>query len=838
MKQRLLALLLAATLALTPVSALAAEPGESEETAPAAEEMLFDTQEAAQPEESTRYTLGPGGVYEDGALLIPTEQTFAALAEIDGNLYGITESEEWVLLQGTLSVEALRLDASSTESTIFNFCLDDLNLNIAAACGVLANIYSESSFNPRASVIDSNGLESFGLCQWNGSRLNDLKTYCSDNDLNYQTLDAQLAFLKYELMGSEKSTYSKLRDVDETEEGAYKAGYDWARYFERCASRYYESRAERARDIYWPKYQDSISGGIRYETINAEVELRKGKTFYVYSEPGADDYYTMIDGGVTLMVGRSARLRNGKIWYEVRARINNKNRWVWIEQDNNMTIVFQTTVTFDPNGNGAEVSPTSAVVSEGEVYGTLPEPSWSGYTFEGWYTLAEGGSLVTAKTIVPTSEDHYLFAHWTDNNLVKYAVTGGYLTFDKENNSIVECDMSVTAAVIPTRISGLKVLRIENSAFKDHNALTFLKMEEGVTNLGGSAFRGCQNLKTVSIPYTLKSLGYGSFAECSSLETVYYASAQGDFNRISNSGANEPFYAASIVYNSTGPDQPDPVDPDPVIPDPVDPDPVDPDPVEPDPPLPEIDMVAATAYVQRCYREVLGREGELEGISTWVNELAKGVSAGRIVLEFFRSEEFRLQNLSNEEIVRRCYAAMLGRAPDPEGLVNWVGWLERGYTPAWLCDNFVQSAEFQNICETYGLSAGTLGLGAHELNRNVTAFVERCYREALSREPDTAGLDNWCLALLSGSLTPERVAFGFVFSDEVTQKNLFNSQFMTMLYHMMMNREPDLGGIMNWVYALDVGEAAGRSRSEVRQEAYGLFAQSEEFQNIVASFGL
>ena len=32
------------------------------------------------------------------------------------------------------------------------------------------------------------------------------------------------------------------------------AGYNWAKYFERCNSVYFEGRAKRARDVYWAKY--------------------------------------------------------------------------------------------------------------------------------------------------------------------------------------------------------------------------------------------------------------------------------------------------------------------------------------------------------------------------------------------------------------------------------------------------------------------------------------------------------------------------------------------------------------------------------------------------------
>ena len=70
------------------------------------------------------------------------------------------------------------------------------------------------------------------------------------------------------------------------------------------------------------------------------------------------------------------------------------------------------TVTLNPNGSGAAVSKTSITVTKNNKYGTLPTPSRKGYTFQGWYTKASGGSKVTADTKVTASQKHTLYAHW------------------------------------------------------------------------------------------------------------------------------------------------------------------------------------------------------------------------------------------------------------------------------------------------------------------------------------------------------------------------------------------------------------------------------------------
>ena len=124
-------------------------------------------------------------------------------------------------------------------------------------------------------------------------------------------------------------------------------------------------------------------------------------------------------------------------------------------------------------------------------------------------------------------------------------------------------------------------------------------------------------------------------------------------------------------------------------------------------------------------------------------------------------------------------------------------------------------------------------------------------RRALNREADEAGLNEWCAHLLTQDLDPERVAFGFVFSDESKAMARSDEDFIAMLYRMMLDREPDAAGLENWVSALAQNTAAeiaydaafetGRSEADAidqtRQNIYALFAASDEFAQMIANFG-
>ena len=252
----------------------------------------------------------------------------------------------------------------------------------------------------------------------------------------------------------------------------------------------------------------------------------------------------------------------------------------------------------------------------------------------------------------------------------------------------------------------------------------------------------------------------------------------------------------------------------------------------------EQEVLNENTYIVRAYEVILERGADDEGLAHWTEQLNSGVSAGEIIKEFFRSEEFKSRGLSNEEIVTLCYEAMLGRAPEKAGLANWTALLDDGYSTTKLVAAIVTEPEFIQLCGYYGLTPGSVDIPPMDEKSNVTNFIRRCYIYAIGREADEGGLNNWVSQLLDGTLTPERAAFKFVFADEVHDQELDNRGFITMLYRMMLGRRPDNDGLANWVNVLDAGDAAGRDPDVVRQEAYALFAASQEFNMIVESYGL
>jgi uncharacterized repeat protein (TIGR02543 family) len=109
------------------------------------------------------------------------------------------------------------------------------------------------------------------------------------------------------------------------------------------------------------------------------------------------------------------------------------------------------TATFDYQGATGGNSTVDKDVTYDSVYGALPEPTRTGYSFDGWFTLSSGGTEVTALTILTTASDHTLYAQWIANEYTVtfdyQGATGGSGTADKD----VTYDSAYGVLPVPTR---------------------------------------------------------------------------------------------------------------------------------------------------------------------------------------------------------------------------------------------------------------------------------------------------------------------------------------------------------------------------------------------------
>ena len=137
-------------------------------------------------------------------------------------------------------------DQGDACSTIQYYLMNNLGLNRAASCGVLANIYRESSYRPDA----WNPAGYYGLCQWGGARYDRLFSWCSENGLSGDTLEGQLGYLGYELSGPYRSVLDQLLALEDSEECAWQAGYIFAMQFEVSGTANAERAGQYAQELY------------------------------------------------------------------------------------------------------------------------------------------------------------------------------------------------------------------------------------------------------------------------------------------------------------------------------------------------------------------------------------------------------------------------------------------------------------------------------------------------------------------------------------------------------------------------------------------------------------
>jgi hypothetical protein len=235
-------------------------------------------------------------------------------------------------------------------------------------------------------------------------------------------------------------------------------------------------------------------------------------------------------------------------------------------------------------------------------------------------------------------------------------------------------------------------------------------------------------------------------------------------------------------------------------------------------------------FVTRLYRNFLNREPDERGLADWVDALVSGRGTGaKVVAGFVLSPEYKANSLSNKDYVTALYRIIFNREPDAAGLNAWIGVIENGCTNKKVLAGFVNSEEFNNLCRGLGIARGAYY--SDELtdqNVKIAAFVVRLYKICLGRSYDQDGLNNWVSALASHTMTGSSVVQGFFGSQELKNRKLDDTLFVTTAYRSILNREPDPTGLESWIDAL----AKGKTRNNVLNG----FLKSTEFDNLCAEY--
>ena len=224
------------------------------------------------------------------------------------------------------------------------------------------------------------------------------------------------------------------------------------------------------------------------ETITCKRTIKlPERVVNLYSNPTDTTRFTYFSDGPTAYSSRYAIMSDGNIMYEVGANHQGQDMKLWLQYASDMTVTKQHT------------------------YGSTKYES--AHPHRGYKTCQCGDEFYTGETTARSDCSEC-------NANVKYAVDGGYITFDRKTGTITDCDSMVTKANIPQKIEGVAVKSIGANAFNNQQHLESVTIPDGVTSIGERAFCSSGVLTSVKIPDSVTSIGAYAFDTCSSLTNV------------------------------------------------------------------------------------------------------------------------------------------------------------------------------------------------------------------------------------------------------------------------------------------------------------------------------
>ena len=231
-------------------------------------------------------------------------------------------------------------------------------------------------------------------------------------------------------------------------------------------------------------------------------------------------------------------------------------------------------------------------------------------------------------------------------------------------------------------------------------------------------------------------------------------------------------------------------------------------------------------FIQRFYSNILDRDADQDGLTYWLDQI-QSISGARVALGFFNSDEFLALKLNDADFVNILYSTFFDREADEGGRNYWMSELGAGSLRELIVYGFLQSQEFQDLADSFGITAFSEG---DNQSLQIKSFVQRFYQLVLNRNPDIGGFNDWSSQLSNKSKAGGEIAEGFFNSTEFLNRNVADGEFLDIAYRAFFDREADTGGKNNWLGKL----SSGADRLEVIDG----FIHSQEFSNLAASFGI
>ena len=229
--------------------------------------------------------------------------------------------------------------------------------------------------------------------------------------------------------------------------------------------------------------------------------------------------------------------------------------------------------------------------------------------------------------------------------------------------------------------------------------------------------------------------------------------------------------------------------------------------------------------IARIYLAAYSRAPDLAGLLSYTEAVQSGTmtllqvadgaaASSRIGANIVTGINLNLLPLSNSLFLYYVYAGADGRDPDPGGLAAYTAALQNGQSRGQVLLSIAESPEAQVH------SLATAG------DANV-ATITQLYEAIDGRAPDVGGLIGYTSALDAGQSIAQ-IATAMLAGSEYASSfgSPTNSVFVTDLYHNLLARVPDAGGLASYTAALNAGES--------RAQLVAGFINSDEAKLITA----
>lgn len=131
-----------------------------------------------------------------------------------------------------------------------------------------------------------------------------------------------------------------------------------------------------------------------------------------------------------------------------------------------------------------------------------------------------------------------------------------------------------------------------------------------------------------------------------------------------------------------------------------------------------------------------------------------------------------------------------------------------------MIDNNLKSFDFSN-------STDYIQTKNFSSDKDIMLFINNVYKKTFSRDPEEYGFNYWYNKLISHEYSVRNFLINILNEEEFINKNLSNEEFITAMYSIIANRDPDKEGYNYWLnlfkqYQKELDEKESKSKIILR----------------------